>query len=340
MSHHCPKALLTPCFLAVIFLGFTIYTSAQASPPPPQISATSFYSGTASASGAISLGTNFFVVGEDETDTLLVYRRHGGGTPVAKASLTAWGDLYVKGRGKKELDLEGAARLGDNVFWLGSHGNNKDGDSAPNRRQLFATSITETNGQWKFALAGRPYRHLMEDFAADPRLQKFKLGEGDAKRIAPTEAGGFNLEGLCATPEGHLLIGFRNPVPQGRALLVPVLNPETIVHGERARLGDPILLDLQGRGIRDLLLVDDEYFIIAGDYRGKKRPGALASQLYAWAGNSSTPRHLLDLPQLNPEVVIAYSDTGKAELQVLSDDGNNQLPPSGLRQFRSLQIDF
>jgi hypothetical protein len=33
--------------------------------------------------------------------------------------------------------------------------------------------------------------------------------------------GGLNIEGLAATPDGQLLIGFRNPLSEGKALLLP-----------------------------------------------------------------------------------------------------------------------
>ena len=306
----------------------------------PRVSVITKYTGSADASGAVALGTNYFVVGDDEDDTLRVYPRQGGGAPVASEPLTGWKKLYVKGVKKKELDLEAAAQLGDKVFWLGSHGNNKDGKSVPNRRVLFATTITETGGEFRIAAAGKPYRDLVEDFTEDPRLREFRLGEAAITGRAPKDTGGFNLEGICATPDGHLLIGFRNPIPHGRALLVPLLNPEAIIHGERAQLGDPIQLDLQGRGIRDLILVGDKYFIIAGDYRSENTAGALISQIYQWDGKSAAPRHLVDLPQMNPEALIAYPDTGNHELQVLSDDGQKPPLPSDKRTFRSLKVDF
>jgi len=323
-----------------LFAACLMGVRAETAPAAPHVSAVTDYAGGADASGAVSLGTNYFVVGDDEDDTLRIYRRRGGGAAVADETLSAWPSLQIKGAKKPELDIEAAARLGDVVFWLGSHGNSKKGKIAPSRRQLFATTITETNGEFHIVPTGRPYRKLIEDLAADPRLQKFKLAAAAAKGRAPKDAGGFNLEGLCATPDGHLLLGFRNPIPRGRALLVPLLNPEAVLHGERAKLGDPIQLDLQGRGVRDLLLVGDEYFIIAGDYRGGHARGALVPQLYQWDGRSATPRHLVDLPQLNPEVVIAYPDTGQTELQILSDDGEKPPLPPAQRKFRSVTINF
>jgi hypothetical protein len=322
-----------------LFVGSLVGAVAQTQPPAPRLSGLAQYTGSADASGAVSLGTNFFVVGDDEDDTLRVYRRNGGGPSVATVNLAGWSELQVPGAKKKELDLEAAARLGDKIFWMGSHGNSKEGKIAPNRRQLFATTITETEGAFHITLAGKPYRRLVEDFIEAPQLREFKLGEAAAKGHAPKDEGGFNLEGLCATPGGHLLIGFRNPIPQGRALLVPLLNPGGVILGERAQLGDPIQLDLQGRGIRDLISVGDEYFIIAGDYKSAET-GATVSQLYQWAGGSAAPRRLVNLPQLNPEAIIAYPNPGKVELQVFSDDGQKPPLPSERRKFRSLRIDF
>ena len=62
------------------------------------------------------------------------------------------------------------------------------------------------------------------------------------------------MEGLAARPDGSsLLIGLRNPVANGRAVLIPFLNPREVVNGEaKPKLGTPITLDLGGRGIRSL----------------------------------------------------------------------------------------
>ncbi|MSU51500.1 MAG: DUF3616 domain-containing protein [Opitutus sp.] len=319
-----------PFVLSVVCAG------AQSQPPAARAGVATEYTGSADASGAMALGPNFFVVGDDEDSTLRVYRRRGGGAPVMSVDLKGWSQLQAPGGKNKELDLEGAARLGDKIFWIGSHGNTREGKIAPNRRQLFATTITGSDGAFRIALAGRPYRRLVDDLAGAPQLREFKLGEAAAEGHAPKDEGGFNVEGLCATPDGHLLIGLRRPVPQGRALLIPLLNPEGVIRGERARIGSPIRLDLQGRGVRDLLLVDQEYFIIGGDYRAAGHP----SQLYGWAGGTAPARWLLDLPHLNPEVLIGYPDTGKAELQVLSDDGQKPPVSTNRKKFRSLLINL
>jgi hypothetical protein len=92
---------------------------------------------------------------------------------------------------------------------------------------------------------GAPYKHLLEDLLAAPQLKDYKLEE--AAKLSPEAEGGLNIEGLAATPAGGLLIGFRNPIRRGKALIVPLNNPAGVVEGARADLGDPIELDLEGR---------------------------------------------------------------------------------------------
>lgn len=331
MAGTCGSVIL-PLGVLAGSLGCTV-VSAQ--PAGPRLSTVTHYTGSADASGAVAIGTTHFVVADDEDDTLRVYPRHGGGGPVASVCVGDWRELQPTGK-KKELDLEGGARLGDVVYWLGSHGNSKDGKITPGRRQLFATTITATNGKFEIALVGQPYRRLMEDLLEAPPLREFKLAESAAQGRAPKDKGGFNFEALCATPEGHLLVGLRNPIPQGRTLLIPITNPAGIIRGERARLGAPVQLDLQGRGIRDLVLIGGEYFIIAGDYRSDGVP----SQIYRWAGGAAPAQRIVELPKLNPEVLIAYSDTGHIQLQVLSDDGDKSAPAGGQRKFRSVVLQF
>lgn len=320
----------------VILVGMLGSIVVAAEPAVLRMSAITNYTGSADASGAVAVGTTHFAVVDDEDDFLRIYRREGGGAPVAEVCLSDWRELQLPGGKKKELDLEGGARVGETIFWIGSHGNSKEGKITPGRRQLFATTIRETSGTFQITLDGQPYRRLMEDLREAPQLREFNLGEAAAAGRAPKDKGGLNIEGLCATADGHLLLGFRNPIPHGRALLVPILNPLETIRGKRARLGNPVQLDLQGRGIRDLVLVGKEYFLIAGDYRSNGLP----SQLYRWAGGPEPARWLMDLPHLNPEVLVAYSDTGGTQLQVLSDDGQKPSLPSGQRKFRSVVIQF
>ncbi|WEF35878.1 DUF3616 domain-containing protein [Pseudoduganella chitinolytica] len=147
---------------------------------------------------------------------------------------------------------------------------------------------------------------------------------------------------MADTPAGHLLIGLRNPVPAAGALLLTLENPAEVVHGERARFGPHVTLDLGGQGIRSIERHGDSYFIVAGP-PGKGKHFAV----YRWSGRADERAQLLDVPQLaglNPEALF-FDPAGT--LHILSDDGKDQpggvkrkhLPPE-LRQFRRISVEL
>jgi len=271
------------------------------------------YSGMADASGGVALTTNLFAVVDDEDDILRIYRADQEGPPVKQLDCTGF---LASSRGSSEADLEGAARIGDRAFWIGSHGRNKKGKERPNRGCFFATDIKVQGADAELVLVGKPYKSLLTDFISDPRFARFHLA--GAARRAPKESDALNIEGLSATPDGHLLIGFRNPIPDGKALLVPLLNPNEIIKGAPARLGDPIQLDLHGLGIRDIALCGNTYLIIGGSYRGGGN-----FELFKWNGTDPAPEPLKvkHLNRYHPEGLIIYPDKGLHEFQVVSDDG-------------------
>ena len=71
-----------------------------------------------------------------------------------------------------EADIEGAARVDNRIYWITSHGRNKDGKERPSRYALFATDIV-TEGRDVPALkpTGKPYRRLAYDIMFDAHLR-------------------------------------------------------------------------------------------------------------------------------------------------------------------------
>lgn len=136
-----------------------------------------------------------------------------------------------------------------------------------------------------------------------------------AATLAPKAPGGLNIEGLTATPDGRLLIGFRNPVPNNRALVIPLENPEEVLAGGTARFGPPQLLDLGGLGIRSLSWWRSRYLVAAGPVDDGIEP-----RLYTWDG-TSPPGIVEDVgfPAFNPEGF--FSPEERDEILLLSDDG-------------------
>jgi hypothetical protein len=211
------------------------------------------------ASAAAAIDAGHFVVADDEDNVLRVFSREGG-KALAEYDLSEF--LGNSGKKKaKEADLEGGAQIGTRTYWITSHGRNSKGKETPERQRLFATDVKFENGTFVVSHSGKPYNQLLDDLLSEPKLASYglKAAGGTGTEIP----GALNIEGLAATPENHLLIGFRNPIPGGKALMVPLLNPDEVLEGARSKFGKPIELDLGGLGIRSIGFHEGRYVIIA-----------------------------------------------------------------------------
>ena len=301
---------------AAVFLTLVVTLGCPADgppedPPPGLIEALAMeaeieaYRGLCDASAAAWVDSGHIVVAGDEDNVLRVYRV---GLPDAVASLP-YGDFLEADGEHPEADLEAAAVHGETVYWLASHGRNKNAKPRPNRRRFFATRWT---GE-ALETVGRPYKRLLQDLAKDERYAVFDLVE--AARRAPKSPGGLNFEGLAPWPGGALLIGARNPVPDGLALAIPLLNPEQVIlDGASAVFGEPLRLDLDGYGVRALEVLGDKGLLIAAG----STPGPV-ERLFYWSGNPDhSPRRVAEL-QLNIEGMAYRAPEGR--LLLASDDG-------------------
>jgi hypothetical protein len=320
-------AVLPACLSAAFYLTYRMSSNSPC------------FSGMCDASAVVSLDDGLFAVADDEDSVIRVYSRHAPGRSVHMLSVAPFLGLPRRGA---EVDLEGAARLGNHIYWISSHACNAQGKEQPSRRRFFATTGSVSNGVVDLRPVGKPYAGLLEDLICDPRLAPFDLA--NASRRMPKSRSALNIEALCATPEGHLLIGFRNPIPGGRALIVPLLNPEALVAGtHRARFGEPILLNLGGLGLRGIAYRHDCYWLVAGSY-GNER----SSRLYQWHGGEDVPRPLVlaELEGLNPEAVTFFNEPEGDQLWVASDDGTvriggvecKRLKDSRAKRFRAVSI--
>jgi hypothetical protein len=294
------------------------------------------FSGMADASGGVALSTNLFIAASDEDNVLRVYDPNREGPAVKELDCNVF--LEVSGK-SLEADLEAAASMGNRIFWIGSHGRNKNGKERSNRCRLFATDFKIEQGAPILTFAGKPCKTLLQSLIADPSLDRFHLSK--AATLAPKEPEALNIEGLAATPEGHLLIGFRNPIPEGKALLVPLLNPNEVIEGKAPQFDAPILLDLGGLGVRDIAWTGEDYLIIGGSFEGGHK-----SKLFRWKGPGTQPLKLevKHFGDYNPEAIIVYPE--HAGIQILSDDGTlrvngvdqKDLPNPTQRTFRSFWL--
>jgi hypothetical protein len=292
------------------------------------------YAGPCDASAGVALGPDEFVVGNDEVNTLYFYQR-GQAHPTATLSL----ESYLDTAGAGEADIEAAAVVGTRIYWITSHGRNGKGKPQPTRRRFFATDITP-GAPPVLKPVGTPYRDLLEDLEANEALKPFKLGK--AAKLAAEAEGGFNIEGLAATPDGGLLIGFRNPIRKGKALIVPLRNPDELFEGKTSKLGAPITLDLGGRGVRSIELIGSSYLIVAGPIADD---GTFA--LFRWSGKPADVAVSIEgikLGPLRPEGLFAIP--GTKQVQLISDDGGVVVDgveckklPEAKQGFRSLIVE-
>jgi len=294
------------------------------------------YSGMCDASAGVILTDDLFLVADDELNILRVYSLSRGGAPLSSLHLNVF--LEVQ-KGSPEADIEGAARVGDLVYLISSHGRNKAGRERGSRERFFAAKITSTNDP-HIQVFGVPYKKLLDDLVGAPALKKYRINE--ASLLTPKEKGALNIEGLAAGPDGSLLIGFRNPLHKKKALIVPLLNPADLVAGKGpAQFGKPIELDLDGNGIRDFVLAGSDYYLIGGSYKGGG-----ASEIYHWDGKSPEADLLYRWEPhiVNAEAIMAMP--GKpGELLILSDDGSKRKLgieckelPEFARHFRSILL--
>ena len=260
------------------------------------------FTGICDGSAAVLLDDATLLVAYDEVNTLFAFPLSGGAA-TARFDL----DRLLELPSSAEIDIEAATRAGDRIWWIGSHGRDADGNDAPNRRLLFATSVPSP-GLQDLQLRVAP-QDLTSMLLVNPEVRAV-LNKAVRKR-AP-KAGGVNIEGLATTAEGGLLLGFRSPLSApdgltGKALLVGL-----VPDGDRFRVQSVSQLDLDDRGVRDIASHAGGFVMIAGP---AKSAGGFA--LYAWDGRGERAEALQPIADLHAEALV---DTGSHWL-LLSDDG-------------------
>lgn len=301
--------------------------------------------GISDLSAAVLLPSGQLLAGDDETNQLRVYAPTGGASLVGVDLNDFLGILPQK---KDELDLEAAAQVGNRVYWITSHGRNKDGKERPDRYRFFATEVSAVPGSVPVVRpVGTPCKTFVQQLLKTPFAQPMgldkatrlgeKLKKEERKRLAPKESG-LNIEGMAASADGKTLyVGLRNPLPvdtdgRPKALVVTVLNPADVMdRGVAIQFGEPLLWDLDGLGIRSM-----EYapayraiLIVAGSTGAKaKKP----FELFRWSGVPGEAPVRMPIAEklpkkFTPESIAPALDGPRVLL--LSDDGTRLVSVRG-----------
>lgn len=268
-------------------------------------------------SGIQQLADGRFLVVEDEKRHALSLLRisgdHVSHTPLS-APFWSWGD----GDFWNLDDLEGitADRAG-HIYAITSHSRDSDGDEQKSRERLVRFRI-EGDKVVDPKVVGSLKRDLM---AAHP-----ELAAAAGIRNVKSE-GGLNIESLEMSPDQrHLLIGFRSPLLDERAIIASIENPVAIFDAdERPRIGVPLTtLDLGGNGIRSMSWVPSlaGYLVIAGPVAREQ----VEFDLWFWRGSSEDRPRRVSVAGLSgfkhAEGVSPAVIDGRPCIIIVSDDGS------------------
>lgn len=300
--------------------------------------------GSSDASTAIALPDNYMIVADDEANVLRVYPRAGG------AAVKEWSYELEGPKLAKELDLEAGVRVGDTLYFTGSNSNKKDGGDAPDRSHLFAVKVSGTGAATAFDYVGQFSLLETQLIAWDAGnghglgADHFGFAASAAAGITPERVNGFSIEGMTSSPgDGALWLGFRAPQVGGstrtQALIVPLQNHAALVAGTatQAAFGEPIELELGGRGIRSIDKgTDGHYLIVAGPAGASSEFVERNFALFAWNGNPGNPPVELsnDLDALREATGGSFESAVEVpgpvaagtQVQLLLDNGDTKWP--------------
>jgi hypothetical protein len=217
-------------------------------------------------------------------------------------------------------DLEGLT-LGRNgmLYAITSHSRNDDGKEDPAREKLVCFRIDGEHVVSPMVVGDlkRVMTATHPVLAAAAKIKEVK------------SAGGLNIEALEITPDQQrLLIGFRSPLRDGRALIASIDNPTGIfAAGEAPRMSAALAeLDLGGHGIRALSYIPalGDYLVIGGPV--SREPAQF--DLWRWSGQEGAPARRVTVPGLqgleHAEGISAAVFGGVEKIVIVSDDGSRK----------------
>jgi hypothetical protein len=219
----------------------------------------------------------------------------------------------------KPDDLEGLSMDADGfIYATTSHSRDAKGRRQPDREQLLRFRVVRDD-----VVDLEVYSDFIGELQRSPVLQQ-ALSQHTDQLVNFSR---INIEGLNFDPVNQrLLLGFREPLVDGKSMVVKISNPAGIFErGEAPEFSDVALLDLQGGGIRSLSYDPVlNTFLIVNEISGHE--GKLYSQLWSWSGDPDAQPEPVALPEIinlhNVESIDSITINGESRLLIMSDEGN------------------
>ena len=130
------------------------------------------FRGASDASAGVAVNENMFVVADDENNILRIYETGKTGQPVSSSDMTSFLGIEPD---HPESDIEDATIVGRRIYWIASHGRNKDGKLRPNRYRFFATDVLPENQSVKIRPVGKPCETLVHELLKTPAARRLGL---------------------------------------------------------------------------------------------------------------------------------------------------------------------
>jgi hypothetical protein len=282
-----------------------------------QVAAFQPLTGIYEPSAVLQLPDGRFLVVEDEKAHPLSLVTIDAAGKVKAEGLTA-GLLQMFSSFWELDDLEGMALDGAGfIYAITSHSREDGGDEKKSREKLVRFRVEGDRVVHPKVVVGLKAALMSQHavLAAAAQVRGVKTGDG------------LNIEALEFGPEQHqLLIGFRSPLHQGRALVARVDNLAAVFDSDEAPEIAPVLdeLDLGGHGIRGMSYVPAlrEFLVIGGP---ATREGADFG-LWCWSGQAGSSARRVTIPGMSglakAEGLSPALVGGLERIIIVSDDGN------------------
>jgi len=226
-----------------------------------------------------------------------------------------------------EMDAEDIGKLDDlegltidakgNLYAITSHSRNSKGEEKKSRDKLVRFRVEGNRMVSPRVLTGLKAALT----AAHSVLAK-------AAAVLDVKAdGGLNIEALEMTPDGQcLLIGFRSPLQEGKAILAQLDDPANAFDDGAALRISPTLitLNLGGHGLRALSWIPalNGYLLVSGPVAKEQ----VQFRLWLWSGHPGEPARAAGVEGLagfeHAEGITPAIIGGQSKIMIVSDDGS------------------